>query len=204
VSRSLQEIQVHQGSVQCIAASTAVTCIGKPPLKRPGEGVVIRTDSWSRCQTFVGSIACWSGGLVSQPSEEHWDTSHSSKTLLSTNRGSSYGMVIRGFGSKAAIMLLFKKYRTARGSLSFQCNLSFSAIIQNDADLFEFVRNGDIDGVRSVFTMGKGAPSDTAADGTGLLHVSALLHKTSLHLFIERPGLLMSYDRRPLDTALLK
>ena len=92
-------------------------------------------------------------------------------------------------------MAVFKKCRNPQGTLSLHWNLSFPRVVPNDAEVFKFVRQGNVDGVRSIFAMGSGAPSDTASDGTGLLHVCPLLCSISKSLCFVELILLIKYDQ---------
>jgi len=144
----------------------------KSRLRALGEPVVIRAKSWNIYQTFLGSFAFWSGPLVTRQWAEDQQPSHQ---LRNSDDGSGFGAVLRlqayGFRTSTSIAAVFRKWKNPQGTLSLQWNLSFPRIVPANADAFEFIRRGNLDAVRSIFAMGKGAPSDTTSDGTSLLHV---------------------------------
>jgi len=172
ISTTLQQVHVHQQSIGWIPAPATETSIAKPQPSNTIGRVIFRAGSWCHYQTYLGSITRWSGSLVAGPKGGDWD---SPKPLDRLRRGGGHGIVIRPLGcsrySRNAIMILFKMYRVSQGSLSFQWSISFTSVLPKNADIFRLVRQGNIHGVKSIFSAGKGAPSDTTADGTGLLHV---------------------------------
>ena len=57
------------------------------------------------------------------------------------------------------------------GSWTIKWNISVRQVLPREADIFEFVRTGNLEAVKSMFNMRKASPMQTSPDGTGLLHV---------------------------------
>lgn len=175
-SNSLQQIHAHDRSLSWISPPTTGAGIAKPLLRNSGEWAILRARSWSHYQICVGSLALWSGRLVIRPCVEDRDSPSPFGQPYRSGREWGCGAVFRiygcGFYPSIVIMAVFKKCRNPQGTFSLHWNLSFPRVVPNNADVFKFVRQGNVDGVRSIFAMGSGAPSDTVSDGTGLLHAA--------------------------------
>jgi hypothetical protein len=69
------------------------------------------------------------------------------------------------------VVFVLMKYPRLLGELSMRWNLFFPPVVPREADIFEFVRTGNLAAVKSMFSMRKATPLHTSPDGAGLLHV---------------------------------
>jgi hypothetical protein len=86
-----------------------------------------------------------------------------------------------GFGLQAYFACLKRKKgfslscilprRFGFAPLTGMWRISFPHIVSARSDIFEFVRAGNLEGVKSMFDLQKATPWDTTLDGRGLLHV---------------------------------
>ncbi|KAL8793251.1 MAG: hypothetical protein Q9195_004187 [Heterodermia aff. obscurata] len=70
------------------------------------------------------------------------------------------------------IFIRCKSQQDQRGSYEISPRLATFAIVPYDAEVFKFVRNRDLAGLRVLFETGLAAPTDRTEDSLSLLHVS--------------------------------
>jgi hypothetical protein len=135
------------------------------------EPVSVRAHTWYSLETSLGRFAIWSGPILKQ----RWLNNRLVHTISSLGREQGFGFQAhigsrnshRGF----SVVFVFMRCLLPLGSLSIRCNISFPVVVKASADIFEFVRRGNLEAVRSMFSLRKATPLNTSPDGTGLLHV---------------------------------
>jgi hypothetical protein len=158
-------------SVQETCISCASDCRLTQFLGSYAEPISVRASAWYSFETFLGRFAFWSGPTVTQ---------RLSNKQLVYDVGSPKGE--HGFGFQmhlgrrnnhkgVYVVFVLMKCPQRLGSLSMRWNISFPQIVPREADIFEFVRTGNLAAVKSMFNMRKATLLHTSPDGTGLLHV---------------------------------
>lgn len=134
----------------------------------------VRVSTWYCLLTCLGSVAIWSGPVW----QRRWANAQPEYTIVpGAGTGES------GFGCQA-----FIGWGKQRRAVSLSCTWSchsplgglfsmrwsgrFPNIVPACADIFDFVRTGNLAAVQLMFGTGKATPWDTSVDGRGLLHVS--------------------------------
>jgi hypothetical protein len=100
----------------------------------------------------------------------------SNKQLVyNITRGHGFGCQVhlgdRGSHKGFYVVFVLMKCPQLLGSLSMKWNIFFPCVASREADIFEFVRTGNLAAVKSMFNMRKATPLHTSPDGVGLLHV---------------------------------
>jgi hypothetical protein len=89
-------------------------------------------------------------------------------------------------GSLSA-MLFFEDCALYSGS-SLRCLFTHLRVVPRNADIFRYVRRGEVSIVRSLFLMGRASPVDTTQGGLGLLHISCNRNHLMLTRFLLEAG----------------
>lgn len=150
--------------------------------------MTIRANTWYFCKTVLGNFALWSGPTIPR----HWtdgQRTFQEEEPQGSNFGFGAGIRLYTHYLNTSIVVAFVWSRNLRRDLSLHWKLSLPRTVPREADIHDFVRNGKLDLVRSIFVTGKATPSDIMPDGTGLLHVCILFPKIAfpkarLELFI--------------------
>jgi hypothetical protein len=140
-------------------------------LNNYAEPISVRSSTWYSIETCFGRFQLWSGPLLKQ----RWSNKRPMHGVssLEGEHGIGFHMYLGRRTNHNGISVIFVVMKCLRplGSLSIRWNIHFPRVIHRDADIFEFVRTGNLAAVKSVFSMRKATPLDTSPDGTGLLHV---------------------------------
>ena len=75
---------------------------------------------------------------------------------------------------QAIIDVRFHQKAMPHGYCSISPSISVGMVLPNDSPVFSLVRNGDVEGLLSLFRQGKVSIRDHSSFGTPLLHVSSL------------------------------
>lgn len=143
------------------------------------EPVAVRASTWYSIESCLGRFALWSGPVVKQ----RWSNRQPVYDVKSLDGELGFGFQAH-IGSRKnkgiSIVFVLMKFRGQLGSLSIRWNISLPQVVSRDADIFEFVRTGNLAAVKSMFSMRKATPLHTSQDGTGLLHVRYKPHPNHL------------------------
>ena len=135
------------------------------------EPISVRASTWYTLETYFGRFAFWSGPTVNQ----RWSNKRPvyDVSSLKGEHGFGFQMHIGKRNNHKGISIIFvlMKWPQLLGSLSIRWNISFPQVVPREADIFEFVRAGNLAAVKSMFNMRKATPLNTSPDGIGLLHV---------------------------------
>ena len=144
-------------------------------LESYAEPVSVRASTWLCLRTGLGSFAFWFGPVLKRT----WADAQPKYAVEPRPGGGSD----RGFGCQAYVnwgqrrggfsVFCFSSRHSPLGSLfSVRWNARFPCIVPEQAEIFDFVRTGNLAAVQLMFSAGKATPWDTTPDGRGLLHVS--------------------------------
>jgi len=155
------------------------TCVSRPLLSQflesYAEPVSVRASTWLCFRASLGSFAFWSGPVL----KKTWADAQPAYTAQLRPGGGrdrgfgcqayvSYGHLRGGF----SVFCVSSLHSSLSGLFSVRWSARFPCIVPEQAEIFDFVRTGNLAAVQLMFSAGKATPWDTALDGRGLLHVS--------------------------------
>ncbi|RYP42658.1 hypothetical protein DL767_000027 [Monosporascus sp. MG133] len=160
-------------------------------LESYAEPVSVRVSTWYCLETCLGSFAFWSGPVL----QRRWVNGQPEYTIESggarTGECGFECQAFLGWGERRrgiSVSCVLSRHSRLGGLFSMRWNARFPHIVPGCADIFEFVRTGNLAAVQLMFSTGKATPWDTSIDGRGLLHTAASSSCVEMVTFLLRQG----------------
>jgi hypothetical protein len=134
----------------------------------------VRAKSFLQWESWPSGILAWFGPTFAQQNLHFEGVNESSKHRSSFGGGFQIRLR-KPFGKRwCAVNFSLLAYTAQPRGFSLQWNIHLPCVVAEDADIFYYVKTGNIEAVKLMFASREGSPSDTMANGTTLLHVSIM------------------------------
>lgn len=142
-------------------------------LTAPGLSPISQATSWHTFHSFIGTVTIYRRRVKTNGAFKRVP----SITTLGTICG--FRLQLRpsyGVWGQCISVFLYREDTGISSQLNLRQSLYFAPILPRKALIFQYIREGNLRMVRSMFQCRKATPSDTMPDGVTLLHVSSHAH----------------------------